>query len=57
MPRSREASTAVARRSSRDRAQRSPDCRSTTSLYVDLAGFQGVVDTLGGVDMCIPGRT
>ena len=22
-------------------------------LYVDLAGFQGVVDTLGGVDMCI----
>jgi LCP family protein required for cell wall assembly len=23
-------------------------------LYVDLAGFQGVVDTLGGVDMCIP---
>ncbi len=25
-------------------------------LYVDLAGFQGVVDTLGGVDMCIPGE-
>lgn len=24
------------------------------TLYVDLAGFQGVVDTLGGVDMCIP---
>ncbi|HEX6132181.1 MAG TPA: LCP family protein [Actinomycetota bacterium] len=24
-------------------------------LYVDLAGFQGIVDTLGGVDMCIPG--
>ena len=23
-------------------------------LYVDLAGFQGVVDTIGGVDMCIP---
>lgn len=23
-------------------------------LYVDLAGFQGVVDSLGGVDMCIP---
>ena len=23
-------------------------------LYVDLAGFQGIVDTLGGVDMCIP---
>jgi len=23
-------------------------------LYVDLAGFQGVVDTLGGVEMCIP---
>ena len=23
-------------------------------LYVDLAGFQAVVDTLGGVDMCIP---
>jgi LCP family protein required for cell wall assembly len=23
-------------------------------LYVDLAGFQGVIDTLGGVDMCIP---
>ncbi len=23
-------------------------------LYVDLAGFQGVVDTLQGVDMCIP---
>jgi LCP family protein required for cell wall assembly len=23
-------------------------------LYVDLAGFQGVVDTLGGVDVCIP---
>jgi LCP family protein required for cell wall assembly len=24
-------------------------------LYVDLAGFQGVVDTLGGVEMCPPG--
>lgn len=23
-------------------------------LYVDLAGFQGIVDTLGGVTMCIP---
>ena len=23
-------------------------------LYVDLAGFQGVVNTLGGADMCIP---
>ena len=23
-------------------------------LYVDLAGFQGIVDTLGGVDLCIP---
>jgi LCP family protein required for cell wall assembly len=23
-------------------------------LYVDLAGFQNVVDTLGGVDLCIP---
>ncbi len=23
-------------------------------LYVDLAGFQGVIDTLGGVQMCIP---
>ena len=23
-------------------------------LYVDLAGFQGLVDTLGGVDMCVP---
>lgn len=23
-------------------------------LYVDLAGFQGVVDALGGVDMCVP---
>jgi anionic cell wall polymer biosynthesis LytR-Cps2A-Psr (LCP) family protein len=23
-------------------------------LYVDLAGFQNVVDTVGGVDMCIP---
>lgn len=23
-------------------------------LYVDLGGFQGVVDTLGGVQMCIP---
>jgi LCP family protein required for cell wall assembly len=23
-------------------------------LYVDLGGFQGVVDTLGGVEMCIP---
>ena len=23
-------------------------------IYVDLAGFQGVVDTLGGVNMCIP---
>jgi LCP family protein required for cell wall assembly len=23
-------------------------------LYVDLAGFQGIVDTLDGVDMCIP---
>ena len=23
-------------------------------LYVDLAGFQRIVDTLGGVDMCIP---
>jgi LCP family protein required for cell wall assembly len=25
-------------------------------LYVDLAGFQGVVDTLGGVEMCISGE-
>ena len=25
-------------------------------LYVDLAGFQGLVDTLGGVDMCISGE-
>ena len=25
-------------------------------LYVDLAGFQGVVQTLGGVDMCISGE-
>ncbi|MDH4111345.1 MAG: LCP family protein [Actinomycetota bacterium] len=25
-------------------------------LYVDLAGFQGLVETLGGVDMCIPGE-
>ena len=32
----------------------SPGSRSTTCLYVDLAGFQGVVETLGGVDMCIP---
>jgi LCP family protein required for cell wall assembly len=24
-------------------------------LYVDLAGFQGLVDTLGGVEMCPPG--
>jgi LCP family protein required for cell wall assembly len=24
------------------------------ALYVDLAGFQGIVDTLGGVEMCIP---
>ena len=23
-------------------------------LYVDLLGFQRVVDTLGGVEMCIP---
>jgi LCP family protein required for cell wall assembly len=23
-------------------------------LYVDLGGFQGIVDTLGGVEMCIP---
>jgi LCP family protein required for cell wall assembly len=23
-------------------------------LYVDLGGFQGVVDTLGGVELCIP---
>ncbi|HEX9717916.1 MAG TPA: LCP family protein [Actinomycetota bacterium] len=23
-------------------------------LYVDLAGFQGVVDALGGVEMCVP---
>ena len=23
-------------------------------LYVDLAGFQGVIDSMGGVDMCIP---
>ncbi len=23
-------------------------------LYVDLAGFQGLVDALGGVDMCVP---
>ncbi len=23
-------------------------------LYVDLAGFQGLVDTLGGVEMCVP---
>jgi LCP family protein required for cell wall assembly len=25
-------------------------------LFVDLAGFQGVVDALGGVDMCISGE-
>jgi LCP family protein required for cell wall assembly len=25
-------------------------------LYVDLAGFQGVVETLGGVEMCISGE-
>ncbi len=25
-------------------------------VYVDLAGFQGIVDTLGGVEMCIPGE-
>jgi len=25
-------------------------------LYVDLAGFQGVIETLGGVDMCISGE-
>ena len=25
-------------------------------LYVDLAGFQGVIDDLGGVDMCISGE-
>jgi len=25
-------------------------------LYVDLAGFQGVIDELGGVDMCITGE-
>jgi LCP family protein required for cell wall assembly len=24
------------------------------TLYMDFAGFQGVVDTLGGVDLCIP---
>ena len=24
------------------------------ALYVDLAGFQGIVDTLKGVEMCIP---
>jgi LCP family protein required for cell wall assembly len=23
-------------------------------MYVDLAGFEGVVDALGGVDMCVP---
>jgi LCP family protein required for cell wall assembly len=23
-------------------------------MYVDLAGFQGLVDALGGVDMCVP---
>jgi LCP family protein required for cell wall assembly len=23
-------------------------------VYVDLSGFQGIVDTLGGVEMCIP---
>jgi LCP family protein required for cell wall assembly len=25
-------------------------------VYVDLSGFQGIVDTLGGVEMCIPGE-
>ena len=25
-------------------------------VYVDLAGFQGIVDTLGGVEMCISGE-
>lgn len=25
-------------------------------VYVDLAGFQGIVDTLGGIEMCIPGE-
>jgi LCP family protein required for cell wall assembly len=28
--------------------------RINHSLYVDLAGFQGVVDALGGVNMCVP---
>ena len=28
--------------------------RINHSLYVDLAGFQSVVDALGGVDMCVP---
>jgi LCP family protein required for cell wall assembly len=28
--------------------------RINHSVYVDLAGFQSVVDALGGVDMCVP---
>jgi LCP family protein required for cell wall assembly len=28
--------------------------RINHSMYVDLAGFQSVVDALGGVDMCVP---
>jgi len=28
--------------------------RINHSLFVDLAGFQSVVDALGGVDMCVP---
>ena len=36
--------------------QRSRGCKIDHVLYVDLAGFQGVVETLGGVDMCITGE-
>ena len=52
--RSRAASRAAARSSSRATVHKLTGLKINHVLYVDLAGFQGVVDTLGGVDMCIP---
>ena len=50
---SRAGSTAAARSASPERHE--PDrLQINHVLYVDLAGFQGLVDALGGVDMCVP---
>ena len=55
-PRSKEASKAAGRRWSPNTVQQLTGLKIDHFLYVDLAGFQGVIDELGGVDMCITGE-